>query len=90
MSLTTRPLHESRTQPAGISAAGSRRSTRSQNKLLERVKFLSIVCSNLDEFFMVRVAAMKQKLATGRQALSIDGKTVDRATRRRARVCRGN
>jgi polyphosphate kinase len=46
------------------------------NKLLERVKFISIVSSNLDEFFMVRVAAMKQKLAAGAQVLSIDGKTV--------------
>jgi polyphosphate kinase len=48
----------------------------SRNKLLERVKFLSIVSSNLDEFFMVRVAALKQKLSAGRQDLSIDGKTV--------------
>ena len=46
------------------------------NKLLERVKFLSIVCSNLDEFFMVRIAALKQKLGAGSQDLSIDGKTV--------------
>jgi polyphosphate kinase len=46
------------------------------NKLLERVKFVSIVSSNLDEFFMVRVAAMKQKLAAGAQVLTIDGKTV--------------
>ena len=46
------------------------------NKLLERVKFVSIVSSNLDEFFMVRVAVMKQKLAAGTQVLSIDGKTV--------------
>ncbi len=45
------------------------------NKLLERVKFISIVSSNLDEFFMVRVAALKQKLAAGRTDLSIDGKT---------------
>src|SRR5579884_3818252 len=48
----------------------------SRNKLLERVKFLSIVSSNLDEFFMVRVAALKQKLAAGSQDLSIDGRTV--------------
>ncbi|HVW84712.1 MAG TPA: polyphosphate kinase 1 [Bryobacteraceae bacterium] len=47
-----------------------------RNKLLERVKFLSIVSSNVDEFFMVRVAALKQKLSAGSQDLSIDGKTV--------------
>ncbi len=47
-----------------------------ENKLLERVKFASIVSSNLDEFFMVRVAAMKQKLEKGSQDLSIDGKTI--------------
>ena len=47
-----------------------------RNKLLERVKFLAIVSSNLDEFFMVRIAALKQKLTAGNQDLSIDGKTV--------------
>jgi len=47
-----------------------------RNKLLERVKFLSIVSSNLDEFFMIRVAALKQKLKAGNQDISIDGKTV--------------
>ena len=33
--------------------------------LLERVKFLGIVASNLDEFFEVRVAALLQRLESG-------------------------
>ena len=44
------------------------------NPLLERTKFLSILSSNLDEFFMVRVAVLKQKLASSGRELSADGR----------------
>nr|VFK02805.1 MAG: polyphosphate kinase [Candidatus Kentron sp. H]VFK02940.1 MAG: polyphosphate kinase [Candidatus Kentron sp. H]VFK06159.1 MAG: polyphosphate kinase [Candidatus Kentron sp. H] len=43
--------------------------------LLERVKFLAIVSSNLDEFFMKRIGGLKQQLAVGMQELTVDGRT---------------
>ncbi len=43
--------------------------------LYERVKFLGIVSSNLDEFFMVRVAGVKQQLIGNVLERSADGKT---------------
>lgn len=35
------------------------------NPLLERCRFLAIFSSNLDDFFMIRVASLKRKLETG-------------------------
>jgi polyphosphate kinase len=43
--------------------------------LLERVKFISIVSSNLDEFFMKRVGGLKQQVGAGVHKVTVDGRT---------------
>lgn len=43
--------------------------------LLERVKFLAIFSSNLDEFFMIRVSGLKQQVSAGSVELPPDGMT---------------
>jgi len=43
--------------------------------LLERVKFLSIFCTNLDEFYMIRVSGLMEQVAAGISNVGIDGLT---------------
>ncbi len=43
--------------------------------LIERLKFLAIFSSNLDEFFMVRVAALKEQVEAKISLVTFDGRT---------------
>jgi len=47
----------------------------SRTPLLERVKFVSIVGSNLDEFFMKRIGGLKQQVGARLTLLTVDGRT---------------
>jgi polyphosphate kinase len=49
--------------------------------LLERVKFLAIVSSNLDEFFMKRIGGLKQQVGAGVHERSVDGRTPEQQLR---------
>lgn len=46
-----------------------------QVPLLERLKFLAIVGSNLDEFFMKRIGGLKQQAGAGITELTVDGRS---------------
>lgn len=46
-----------------------------RHPLLERAKFLSIFCTNLDEFFMIRLSGIREQVKAEVTSLSMDGKT---------------
>ena len=46
-----------------------------RNPLLERVKFLAIVGSNLNEFFMKRIGGLKQQIGARVRELTVDGRS---------------
>ena len=52
-----------------------------KNPLFERMKFLSITASNLDEFFMVRIASFKDMVNAGYQKKDIAGMTAQEQLR---------
>ncbi|MYD75877.1 MAG: polyphosphate kinase 1 [Gammaproteobacteria bacterium] len=49
--------------------------TDTDNPLLERLKFIAIFASNMDEFFMKRIGGLKLQVAAGMSELTVDGRT---------------
>lgn len=56
-----------------------------QLPLMERLKFLAIVSSNLDEFFMIRVAGLKQQMAAKVRSRDMSGLTAGQQLRQISR-----
>ena len=56
--------------------------------LLERVKFLAITGTILDEFFMKRIGGLKQQVAAGVHTLTVDGRTPQQQIREAHEVIR--
>jgi polyphosphate kinase len=60
-----------------------------RNPLLERVRFLAIVGSTLDEFFMKRIGGLKTQVAAGMGELSVDGRTARQQIEQAYQMIRG-
>ncbi len=60
-----------------------------RNPLLERVRFLGIVGSTLDEFFMKRIGGLKTQVAAGMADRSVDGRTPREQIAEAYRLIRG-
>src|SRR5262245_10959342 len=58
-----------------------------ETRLLERLKFLTIVSSNLDEFFMVRVAGLRRQVKSQTIQRGPDGLTAEEQLRAIAAEC---
>ena len=60
---------------------------RTDNPIMERLKFLTIVSSNFDEFFQVRVASLKRLLSREPGSTDISGKTNEQVL---AEICQNS
>ena len=74
---TDQPARTSTASCPGSSStrASSTRRATPRNPLLERAKFLAIFAGNLDEFFQVRIAGLRQQVEAGAVARAPDGLT---------------
>jgi polyphosphate kinase len=58
------------------------------NPVMERIKFLAIVSSNFDEFFMVRVASLRRAIKNGNQGRNKDDEAPSETLKRVHEICR--